>query len=240
MKRILISAAGASLLTILISVCVFGSGGEKPVSAKEAKTESRIDQAAGQIKANGWFGGVDKNAIPTMLEGNLYWGAKGGDRIEESYRFLENHKELFRMDNPRQELKPEGVIGPDGISPIATVKFIQVVNGVKVRYGGYNFHFNADGLMNSLNGQIDPDAKKVNTNPAISEEQVKQIALNDTLNAGTKAEVIDLELMIARYEEGLRLVWSFGVIYGGPPGSWLYKVDAQTGKVLEVSSAFRR
>lgn len=70
--------------------------------------DKRIQDGMRQIKANNWFGWVNKNGIPEVLEGNLYWGSKDGDKVEEAYKFLEQHKDLYQLEKPRGELKLRG------------------------------------------------------------------------------------------------------------------------------------
>jgi len=176
---------------------------------------------------------LDKYGIPTSITGDLNRGLTGTDVVEKSYQFFEQNKDIFQIVDPRKEFIIRGVIN-EGWS---TVKFYWAINGVKVQYGGYFLHFNKNGSLYTVEGQIDPEARKINTTPAISEEQAKSIALNDPKHKDARPEISSIELLIGRIDGELRLFWSIGLINGGGIGSWNYRIDAQTGKVLVCESA---
>jgi Zn-dependent metalloprotease len=234
MKKNSVTLIIVLFVSILMSSWLQAGDLSKPDSLKSSKIEGKKVQPKPATVAEPAPAKISNDrCIP-------YRGEVGGDRVEDSYRFLETYKDSYGLINPRQELKLKGIIGPDKISPITTLIFYQTVNGVKVA-SEIRLHFEPNGLLNGTAGQIDTNARKVNTNPAISEEQAKQIAFTDTLNINAKPEAVEMELLIARFPDGLRLVWSFGVINGGGDiGSWGYLIDAQTGKILAVSSALRR
>jgi Zn-dependent metalloprotease len=229
MKKISIIFVTVVSITFVIAVWLYANESSKAdkVLIKDIKTQTQDTTKATQ---------------PIVQTGNNvfipYNGEPGGDRVEDSYRLLELNKERFHLVNPRQELKLKGVIGPDNYGDIKTtaVKFDQVVNGIKVASAGYTVQFESNGAYYFCHGEIDTSARHVNTNPAISKERAEQIAFNDTLNFNTKAESRHLELLIAKVDDGLRLVWSFGVI-NERGDSWKYLIDAQTGKVLEAKNA---
>jgi len=225
-------------LVLITGATANGLDEAHPKEKAKTQSESKIDLANRQIKANNWFGGVDKNGIPTMLEGDLFFGKKGADKAEEGYRFFEKHKQLFQMENPRSELKLQGV-AKDEIEQ--TVIFDQVVNGVKVRYGEFALHFNLNAVLLTLNGQIDPEARTVDTNPAISEQQAVEIAFvkTDSIKIdwpeNAKSTVKDATLLIARFDERLKLVWAISVIKGYQ--GWGFWIDAKTGEIIDWGSS---
>jgi Zn-dependent metalloprotease len=209
---------------------LYGVDGSKPDSSKSIKIKS--GQTQPEI--------VSKTVLTPIKSNEHSWATyrgETGDRVEDSYRFLEMHKDIFNLVNPRQELKLSSN-SKDEYGE--AVKFDQVVNGVKVA-SEMRFIFKPDGILDCVIGQIDTNARKIDTNPTISEEQAKQIAFNDTPNINNKAEAVRTELIIGRFDGVLRLVWLFGVKSEGAGGSksLSYIIDAKTGKILEAKSALQ-
>jgi hypothetical protein len=222
------------ILFLLMIPCIVFSDGYAQSNEPQDSLSKYIDLVGKTIV--GRFGlryTLDKYGIPTSITGDLNKGLTGTDVVEKSYQFFELNKDIFQVVDSRKEFIVRGVIneGP------STVKFYWAVNGVKVQYGGYFLHFNKNGALYTVEGQIDPEARKINTNPAISEEQAKRIALDDPKHKDAKPEISSIELLTGRIDGELRLFWSIGIINGGGVGSWNYKVDAQTGKILVCESA---
>jgi Zn-dependent metalloprotease len=206
----------------------------------QAEDSSKLDKAVIKESQNQKQDMTKVVSKPYEIEENdliFYHGVPGGDRVEDSYRFLELNKTRFHLDNPRQELRLRGVNGPAEYADIktTTVKFDQVVNGIKVASEGFTIQFESSGAYHFCQGQIDTSARNVNTNPAISLDRAKKIAFSDSLNQNTKAEAKDAELIIARFNSDFYLVWAFGVI-NNRGGAWKYLIDAQTGKILIAKS----
>jgi len=205
------------------------------------KEKAPLDSAAIRIQnvkalAIGRFGDrikFDKYGIPIEITGNLSKGLTGTDVVEKAYQFFEINKDIFQIDQPRQEL----VIGEVIKEATSTVKFYWVLNGVKVQYGGYFLQFSRDGSLYNVEGQVDPEARSINTKPSISEEQAKQIAINDSLNAGKPAEIKEMELLIGRFKGEIKLAWTF---YLTNSLSWHYAIDAHTGEILVHAPGFRK
>lgn len=156
--------------------------------------------------------------------------------VKKAFAFLEGNKEHYKIANPRTEFVVEGEINENGW---CTVILDQVNNGVKVENGYFSVNFRHNGPLsfNNIIGFYDPEARKINTSPAIGEEQAERIALADSKHKDTKPEISSIELLIGRIDGDLRLFWSVGLINGGGVGSWNYRVDAQTGKILTVEPA---
>jgi hypothetical protein len=233
MKNISIALVIALIMGILLSSGLQANDSNKPDSLKSSITENikakpQSTTAAAPAPAKRGGGGW----IP-------YRGESGGDRVEDSYRFLELNKDSFGLINPRQELKLKEVIGPDKIIKGQTVKLYQVVNGVKVRYGQYFIHFSPDGTMNGINGQIDPEARQIDTNPAISEEQSKQLAIaHPRAKRASVEHITKTELIIGRFNKEMRLAWGVTIFKADSTGlvGDAFYIDAQNGRVLEVQN----
>jgi Zn-dependent metalloprotease len=223
------------VLTILFTVTLktHGENNEKEKTSQDSLSKKELARVE-IIRRFGQNFSMDDNGIPTRLQGHLFVGSNESDPLEIAYQFFEENKDVFQMENPREELLVRSVRSDDISS---TVKFYWAVNGIKVRYGGYFVQIKPNGSIYEVQGQIDPEARKVDTTPSISEERAKEIAINDPLHKGRKPEVVESELIIANFEGGYRLVWSLGIINGGGVGSWYYTIDAKTGEVLKVAEA---
>jgi len=205
------------------------------------KEKVPLDSAALRIQnvkalAIGRFGNrikFDKYGIPIEITGNLSKGLTGTDVVEKAYQFFELNKDLFQIEKPRQELVIRQVIREE----LSTVKFYWAIDGVKVNYGGYFLQFSRDGSLYNVEGQIDPEARSINTKPSISEEQAKQIAMNDSLNTGQESTFMDMELVIGKFKDNkFQLAWTFGISNSRP---WIYAIDAHTGEILVRTTAIR-
>jgi hypothetical protein len=82
------------------------------------KEKAPLDSAAIRIQnvkalAIGRFGDrikFDKYGIPIEITGNLSKGLTGTDVVEKAYQFFEINKDIFQIDQPRQELVIREVI----------------------------------------------------------------------------------------------------------------------------------
>lgn len=183
---------------------------------------------------------VIENSIPESTAfnsvGNIASSVGENEFINKAFTFLEENKAHYKISNPRAEFIVDGIINDSGW---CTVILNQVKDGVKVRHGHYSINFknNSPLTFNDIKGYYDADARNVDTKPFISEEKAKGIAINDTLNAGKQSEVLDMELIIGRFNNNLKLAWTFGLVNDW---SWKYAIDAKTGEILVLTSAFRR
>jgi Zn-dependent metalloprotease len=178
----------------------------------------------------------DKNGIPIEIEGDLSKGLTETDIVDKAYQFFEINKDIFRLTEPKTELKVYDVHRDD----IPVVKMYWAVNGVKVA-SNLRIVFSKNGSPFYFAGKIDPEARTINTNPAISEDQAKAIVIKDMDKVkdgcpeDAQTEIKNATLIIGRFDEELKLVWGLSVVkclngYG-------YWIDAQTGKILESGSS---
>lgn len=180
------------------------------------------------------------NSIPdsTALNssGSIASAIGENEFINKAFAFLEENTAHYKISNPRAEFIVDGIINDSGW---CTVILNQVKDGVKVKHGHYSINFRSSNPLsfNDIKGYYDNKARNVDTKPIISEEQAKQIALNDTLNAGKSSDILDMELIIGRFNNNLKLAWTFGLVNDW---SWNYAIDAKTGEILVSASAFRR
>jgi Zn-dependent metalloprotease len=231
MKKISIALIAALFVGILLVSLILAADSSKQNNEKTANINNKKAQPKEATKAEPVVANYREGGRPE------YRGEIGGDRVEDSYRFFEIYKDSYGLINPRQELKLEG---EQKDSLIEAVFFYQVVNGVKVA-SEIKAYFKPDGLLDCVLGQIDTNARKVDTNPTISDEQARQIAADDTKKRGTTLEQAKtVELMIGRFDGICRLVWDINVLR---LDSILidsdYFIDAKTGAILENATRMR-
>jgi Zn-dependent metalloprotease len=188
---------------------------------------------------------LDDNGIPRAIRGDLEKGITATDPLEKCYQFFEIHKDIFGLNDPREELVLY-------VNNPHTKKFYQAHNGVKVQFAGYFMHFNMKGKLNELDGEIDLEAKKVATTPAISREAAQKIAFDEfktnpeipanKLVPDTVApRAVETELMLSRIDGQFRLVWDIAVGYDMPWGGVMrYVIDAQTGAIIQRTNPMMR
>lgn len=191
-------------------------------------------EAMARVRMRGWTATLDQHCIPVNLQGFLYGGQKGGNRVEEAYSFFESNKDIFRMENPRKELVLRGQSG-DELGQF--IVFDQAVNGVKVQSAYYSVHFKPDGMMWEIVGHINSEARQVNTTPAISEKQAKEIVcatIQDREPPPTPKDAGSSGPIICRPVQGgqLHLAWIVRL------DTLRYYVDAHNGEIFQKEPAF--
>jgi Zn-dependent metalloprotease len=228
-KAIMLMAIGITAILLPILMAQTKVDNAHKSDKQKASTTEKEEIVSTRVNEN--RGLVDKYGIPTELSGNLSAGLTASDPVEKAFQFFDLHKTQFHIEDARKEFKlRSSTKGP--ISDDYHVKLDQIVNGVKVRSGMYALHFQSDGSLYLVDGQIDPEAKKVDTNPAISEEMAKQIAISEN-NSDTLAKDYTKSngLLIINTKNGYHLIWDIEC------GLMIYRIDAQTGTIIESGSS---
>ncbi|MCP4582316.1 MAG: hypothetical protein GY839_11940 [candidate division Zixibacteria bacterium] len=206
-----------------------------------AKAEDKVSPNQKARKAP--IGGVKSipgtnSKMRHRLYGSLNEGLTAAEPVEKVYQYLELRKEKLGLDEPRSELVVTSVkISPEGTGGIS---LSQKVNGVNVRAGTFGFGFKA-GKLFLVNDKLMLEAKEVNTNPSISQEQAINIALStysppDSILPAAQIKAIKFE--IAKINDEYKLVWFITAMQGKTIGGhYLLDIDAQTGEILSKRHA---
>jgi len=116
-----------------------------------------------------------------------------GDEINVSYAFFEENKDLFRMNNPRQELivkkTKKDDIGMTHVFLKQTYKDVEVYGGELI------VHFTSNKRIKSINGFYEHGIK-ISTIPAVSQQTAESIAFSDLENNYGRGDITDTRLMI--------------------------------------------
>jgi hypothetical protein len=163
---------------------------------------------------------------------------EGADVVDRIYRFFELNRDIFQMENPREELIVEHVSpGPRGDK---TVSFEQRFRGIRVLFSGYSAITLPDStFLESVSGYYRPLARTVDVTPNITPEKAKEIAQADPENGKNLTYTNTPELVISCLKDGCYLVWYVGVYGGRFSGDALYQIDAHTGAILKVDGGGR-
>jgi hypothetical protein len=188
---------------------------------------------------------VDENGIITSMGSNsgIYIATKDTDPLEFAYFIFEQNRDLFGLDNPREELVLNNI--GRGETGSASISFRQKEHGLEVENAFYQVHLipTSDSQrisLQSMYGKIFPRAREINSIPSIDSTQAEDIALNDLAHGDTMVVVgAPTHLAISEFEDVLHLVWRVNIINGGYGGSAAYWIDAQNGTILKVRSALR-
>jgi hypothetical protein len=176
----------------------------------------------------GYSIGVDRAGRVTGLNGIQFRPDSTNSMSEWAYRFLETNRDIFDIENPRQEL-------PLSKNAHGTVEMYQVVNSIKVLNAYVQFGLNSDASVAYIDFSCYPEARNVNTTPSIDSLQAFSIARSDPQNENHPAKPLKAKLMIAKFNNDFHLVWTFILSGGGYfDGESRYFIDAHDGSVLKI------
>ena len=123
--------------------------------------------------------------IPRLISGtNLNPTTESNSPQEIGYAFFEENKELFKMNNPRDELQIKSIdVTAKLLTPTArnmtTIKYQQNYNEILVR-GAILIVHTEDNQILSITGEYIPNLQ-ILTDPTISSSKAKKIAKEDSL-----------------------------------------------------------
>ena len=181
----------------------------------------------------------DKQGIPRWLDGNLTPKGVQGDAKEKTYKFFEENKDLYKMQNPANELKVISVVkDPDNRTYI---RLKQLYKGIDVYGSELITHFNEKNELETVNGDF-LTGITISVTPAITQEVAEKKMMNE-LHAkfvSVVPEVQTKRLLIYPFENKVYLTWHFVVRFGTPvPGWWEYFVDALNGNIIYKADRMR-
>lgn len=242
MNKSFVRLVSAIFFLFLIVLPVFAQENSQPnLSNIQQQSFQKLKDSASNLHVS-W---EDFSGIPgfiSMTNFKIEWVSD--DYIERSYQFMEEYKDLFKMADPREEIKLQKK-EQDNIG-MTHVTFLQEYQSVPVYGGDLKFHFKEDGTLSSFNGHYLPAATSVNINPEIAKEEALATTKDDLIQQlsqeGKSLSANDLEnddpkLLI--YTEGLssqhpsqpQLAWKIH-ISGKIMIDWNYYIDAHNGNII--------
>ncbi|MCD6163630.1 MAG: hypothetical protein J7K40_14610 [candidate division Zixibacteria bacterium] len=168
----------------------------------KSKTASEFSEEYSKKNKLNSIPGKNRHQMKRIIK--LNQGITATEPLEICYQYFEFRKIKRGYSNPRMEFKVRRIRNNEKGTKI---DFYQVHNDVRVKGYRYGFLISNDGWILSGGGRYAPEARFVDTNPSINEDEIKHIAINDPHAKGTRLEhVLKTELVID-CEEDCRLVW---------------------------------
>ncbi len=147
--------------------------------------------------------------------------------------FLDDNKQLFRMNKPKEELSviQKTTDARGNLCVALQQKYERIpVEGATVRV-----HFNLDKTVYQVTSKYEPGIELDDVEPTISCEQSYARALEDA-GGGTRVDAVIPELVICPEKDGPKLAWVVEVIGEDTKLPMKYYVDAKDGTVLRKFS----
>jgi Zn-dependent metalloprotease/putative cell wall-binding protein len=213
------------------------------VSAPAFAAELKVDKEAKKVQAIEKLEKLSDETVELKEnDGQVFLSGKLSDKKvpgeSSATKFLEENKELFGIDNAKEELKVVEV-KKDDIGD-TFVKFAQIIEGTEVDNSLINVHYDENGVIVSVNGNLEEN-KEITTlgSKAISPEEAIRIAKNQfefkKLKKTPKAE----KLVIT--EDGMNYeVYKINIFFMEPTiGSYNVFVEVNSGKVIKTENKIR-
>lgn len=173
----------------------------------------------------------NKKGIPDDIMGDLTPKGIKGDEKEITYKFFEDNRDLFKMVDPRKELKINRINKYQAGD--THIRMDQFYKGLKVFGHQLITHFNSAGKLKSITGTFLSEIN-VPTTPQIDSAKAVGIALSDILSKykSAKPELFGIELIIYPFQDTIYLAWLIKIYIENPPGDWEYFLNAIDGTLI--------
>lgn len=213
------------------------------VSAPAFATELKVDKEAKKVQA---IEKLEKSSDETVElkenDGQVFLSGELSDKKVPSEssatKFLQENKDIFGIDNAKEELKVVEV-NKDDIGD-TFVKFAQVIEGTEVDNSLINVHYDKNGVIVSVNGNLEEN-KEITTlgSKVISPEEAIKIAKSQfefkKLKKTPKAEKLVITEDGVNYE-----VYKINIFFMDPTiGSYDVFVEVSSGKVIKTEDKIR-
>jgi len=188
---------------------------------------------------------LDREAV-SMLTRGMSKAAPGADPVDAALGFIEANRDVFRLENPREEL----ILYSETTTPPGKrhLEFRQVYEGFTVWGHRLVVHFDETGSIYAVNGRYSPTPAGLDTGKSrINEREAIAGARKDLSDAGVANDPEEMlksvygdrsepsAELVVRVDDGggrPRLCW-FVTIRPNVRDDWYYFIDAETGGILE-------
>lgn len=184
--------------------------------------------------------------MPAFLAADLSFPPEIREPAEKGYHFFETFGNLYRMYNPRQELK--AVAASRGRFGNTNVRFRQVHRGLPVVGAELVFHLREDGGTWFVEGKFVPEID-IPLTPSIAGADADRIAREDF--AARRGFPVDIsvsppELSLLNpwvydrsFDSRNVLIWSVIIEEKATGRTWTYSIDAGDGRIFDVLDSAR-
>ncbi|HBL06633.1 MAG TPA: hypothetical protein DDZ33_06890 [Clostridium sp.] len=213
------------------------------VSAPALAAELKVDKEAKKVQAIEKLEKLSDETVELKEnDGQVFLSGELSDKEVpgegSATKFLEENKELFGIDNTKEELKVVEV-NKDDIGD-TFVKFAQVIEGTEVDNSLINVHYDKNGVIVSVNGNLEEN-KEITTlgSKVISPEEAIEIAKSQfeikKLKKTPKAEKLVITEDGVNYE-----VYKINIFFMEPTiGNYDVFVEVNSGKVIKIEDKIR-
>ncbi len=230
MGKKLISLILGLSLTCTVSAPAFAAELEVDKETKKVQAIEKLEKLSDETVE------LKENDGQVFLSGELSDKEVPGEG--SATKFLEENKELFGIDNTKEELKVVEV-NKDDIGD-TFVKFAQVIEGTEVDNSLINVHYDKNGVIVSVNGNLEEN-KEITTlgSKVISPEEAIEIAKSQfeikKLKKTPKAEKLVITEDGVNYE-----VYKINIFFMEPTiGNYDVFVEVNSGKVIKIEDKIR-
>lgn len=208
------------------------TGASRGDTVLPADAEIRRDSANGVVR---WLAGRDLSA-PLESDPAFTQARAAGDAVGVARAFLERHRALFRLDDPRRELRHRRS-ERDRLG-MTHVRFDQVHDGIPVWGAELIVHLDSTLRVLRVNGSTIPTPAAVPTSAQVSVDRARRVAAN-ALDAALDRVEASPALVVETDAEGLpRLAYRVAVVQS-LVDRHVCVVDAITGAVMAVRSTLQ-
>jgi len=213
------------------------------VSAPAFAAELKVDKEAKKVQAIEKLEKLSDETVELKEnDGQVFLSGELSDKKVPSEssatKFLQENKDIFGIDNAKEELKVVEV-NKDDIGD-TFVKFAQVIEGTEVDNSLINVHYDKNGVIVSVNGNLEEN-KEITTlgSKVISPEEAIKIAKSQfefkKLKKTPKAEKLVITEDGVNYE-----VYKINIFFMDPTiGSYDVFVEVSSGKVIKTEDKIR-
>lgn len=230
MGKKLISLILGLSLTCTVSAPAFAAELKVDKEAKKVQAIEKLEKLSDETVE------LKENDGQVFLSGELSNKKIPGE--SSATKFLQENKDIFGIDNAKEELKVVEV-NKDDIGD-TFVKFAQVIEGTEVDNSLINVHYDKNGVIVSVNGNLEEN-KEITTlgSKDISPEEAIKIAKNQfefkKLKKTPKAEKLVITEDGVSYE-----VYKINIFFMDPTiGSYDVFVEVSSGKVIKTEDKIR-
>ncbi|WP_346920337.1 cell wall-binding repeat-containing protein [Clostridium sp. UBA7339] len=213
------------------------------VSAPAFAAELEVDKETKKVQAIEKLEKLSDETVELKVnDGQVFLSGELSDKEVpgegSATKFLEENKELFGIDNTKEELKVVEV-NKDDIGD-TFVKFAQVIEGTEVDNSLINVHYDKNGVIVSVNGNLEEN-KEITTlgSKVISPEKAIEIAKSQfefkKLKKTPKAEKLVITEDGVNYE-----VYKINIFFMEPTiGCYDVYIEVNSGKVIKTENKIR-
>jgi thermolysin len=204
---------------LLCAAAVLAAGGNQPTAAL-SRLMSQPDISVLQDSRTGDV---------RYVAGRLAERVAPGQEMQATYRFLNEHREVYGLTDPETEIRSKRIdIEPNGMRH---VRLYQTYQGVEVYGSSMIAHFTADGTFQAINGSVFKNLKTDPT-PQLAASDAVAAAESDLAGFFGTGRPSDPQLVIFPWDDVQYLAWRLEIFSDTPMGRWEYFVDANTGEVI--------